>query len=139
MALSRKQILHDRNRKLPTEVVKVPEWADADSGEDSVIVKTLNGLEKGKYQQSLMQQGKRGDVKIDMTTAQVRLVAMSVVDETGAQLFTEDDVAALNELSGKALDRVSDVAGKLCGLTKDDLEELVKNSEPTPTNSSSSV
>ena len=61
-----------------------------------------------------------------------RLVGLTVIDETGQRLFTDDEVDLLGAKSGAALDRVFAVAQKLNGLSGADVEELSKNSSGVP-------
>jgi hypothetical protein len=104
------------------EDVEVPEW------DGTVRVKGLNGLERDQYEHSLYEfKGK--DVMTKTDNARARLVSYACVDDEGNRLFSETDVAALGKKSGKALTRVFDVARRLAGLSKEDMEELTKNSE----------
>lgn len=104
------------------EDVEVQEWGG------TVRVKGLNGLERDQYETSLVEYKGR-DTKVNMVNARARLVAYSCVDDEGNRLFSETDVAALGNKSGAALDRVYTVARRLAGLSKEDMEELTKNSE----------
>jgi len=105
-------------RDIKTITVAVPEWG----GE--VLVKTLTGTERDNFEQSLI----GDDRKVSMTDARARLCAASIVDEEGSRLFTDADIAALGQKSGKALDRVYSAASRVSGLTAADFEEMVKNS-----------
>ncbi len=127
--LTREQILQADD--LTTEIVEVPEWGG------SVIVRGLTGLERGKFQSSLISQdgkvveGRKKTRKpafgIDISFAEIRLVAYCVVDKKGKRIFSDRDVKALGEKSGLALSRVGDVAQRLSGLDKSDLQELTEN------------
>ena len=112
---------------LKTEEVRVPEWADPESGADTVLVRELRGRERDEWEASLaVQRGKQ--MVPDVANMRAKLVARSVVGEDGEPVFTQQDVAALGELSAAALDRVFEVASRLSGLNPDDLEEMAKNS-----------
>ena len=65
----------------------------------------------------------------DVANLRAKLVARSVVGDDGEPVFTQQDVAALGELSAAALDRVFEVASRLSGLSEADLEEMGKASE----------
>lgn len=120
--LTREQILTVKD--IETEIVPVPEWG----GE--VIVKGLSGADRDKYETSLYdQQGKKMKIKLDNVKA--RLVAYSVVDENGKRIFSEADIVELGKKSAKALNRIADVSQKLSGVTKEDMDDLTKNSEAT--------
>ena len=106
---------------LPSEIVPVPEWG----GE--VKVRSISGKERDGLEAAISA-GK----KVDLSNIRARLVALSVVGEDGKPLFAPADVEALGGKSAKALDRVFDVAQRLSGLRKEDVEDLVKNSASGP-------
>src|SRR5258707_12795360 len=105
---------------LKTEDVPVPEWGG------SVLVRELRGRERDEWEASLaVQRGQR--MVPDVANMRAKLVARTVVGADGEPLFSQQDVAALGELSAAALDRVFEVASKLSGLEKDAGEEKAKN------------
>lgn len=110
---------------LKTEDVEVPEWGG------TVRVRAFSGRERDAFEASLVR-GDGKDRKVDLTNMRARLVALTVVDETGQKLFTHDDVDLLGAKSGAALDRVFAVAQKLNGLSAADVEDLTKNSSGAP-------
>ncbi len=107
-------------------------------GEDvGVIVRGLNGTERDRFEGSILDQsGKK--TKVNMQNARARLVSMSVVDEKGKLVFSQADVQALGSKNAAALDRIFEAASRLSGISEDDMEELVKNSEAIPSESSTS-
>lgn len=119
--LSKEEIL-----KIPDiqfEEVEVPEWGGR------VRVKTLNGKERDTFEAGLtIHEGKK--VRFNLQDVRARLVALSVVGEDGQRLFSDEDVLRLGEKSGKALDRIYDVACRLSGLGEKEIEGLLKNSPP---------
>lgn len=116
---------------LKTEDVEVPEWGG------TVRVRAFSGRERDAFEASLVR-GDGKDRKVDLTNMRARLVALTVVDETGQKLFTHDDVDLLGAKSGAALDRVFAVAQKLNGLSAADVEDLTKNSSGAPSADSTS-
>jgi hypothetical protein len=108
---------------LPGEDVAVPEWGG------TVRVRGLSGAQRDAYEASMviMPQSPGGKPKMNMENARAKLVAMCIVDENGSPLFTLADVEALGRKSGSALNRVYEVAQRLSGLTKADMEEIEKN------------
>ena len=106
---------------LKNEDVDVPEWGG------TVRVRAFSGRERDAFEASLVR-GDGKDRKVDLTNMRARLVALTVVDESGQKVFTQDDVDLLGAKSGSALDRVFSVAQKLNGLSGADVEELTKNS-----------
>ena len=118
--LSKEEILNSKD--IESKIVSVPEWG----GE--VTVKGLTLAEKDKWTDGILVDG-----KASMTGATVLLCALCIVDESGGQMFTGDDIDALNAKSASALDRVFQVAQKLSGIGQEEIEETVKNSETTQT------
>lgn len=132
MILTREQILEASDRK--TEDVPVPEWGG------TVRVQSLSGRERDIYEAGLVQLGNDGTVrKVDMANARSRLASLSIVDERGERVFTEEDVEALGEKSAIALERVFDVAARLCGLTEEAIEEMTAGFAGAPSGSSTSA
>ncbi|MFD3573845.1 hypothetical protein ACFWVL_08180 [Streptomyces sp. NPDC058644] len=62
-----------------------------------------------------------------MEMYRARLSAACLVDENGKRLFQGAAIKRLGEKSAQALSRVVDVASRLSGLTKADVEELTGN------------
>lgn len=128
--LGRDDILSANDAK--TEIVSVPEWGG------SVIVKALNGEERDRYETSITIQ-RKGDISYNLENARAKLVVLSVVDEDGKQLFTQQDIRALGRKSSAALQRVFLKARELSGLSDDDMEEMVGNSSADQDGSSTSA
>ena len=121
--LNREAILQAQDLK--QEEMFIPEW------DGSLIVKGLTAAERDQYEAKLIvQKGK--NTTVNMKNARARLVMLSVVDESGKQLFTEADISALGTKSAAVLDRIFEVASRLSGISDEDLEELSKNSESDP-------
>jgi len=105
---------------LSIEDVEVPEWGGV------VRVRALSAAERDRFEDSLMT-GRGKKRQFSMMNARAKLVALTVVDEQGKQIFNDQDVAALGAKSAAALSRVFDAAMRLAGLTEDDVEELTEN------------
>lgn len=118
--LSRDQILDASD--ITTEVVEVEEWGGA------VRVRGLSGNERDTYEQSIITM-KGTKIMPKFTGAMAKLVALSVVDEQGVRMFTDEDVRALGRKSAGALQRVYEVARRLAGLSSEDMEEILGNSD----------
>lgn len=117
--LTRESILAAED--LRRETVSVPEWG----GE--VLVRALTGKERDAFENG-MWIGDPGQRRLNAENLRARLVAATVIDESGKKLFSDADVEALGAKSGAALDRVYEVAARLSGIGKDDLERAEKNS-----------
>ncbi len=113
--LSKEQIL--KAKDLKTEKVTVPEWGG------DVIVQTMTGKQRDDFEQSIVQ-GK----KLKLSNIRAKLCQISIVDNSGVLLFNSNDIAILGGKSAAALDRIYDVASRLSGISKDDVEDLEKNS-----------
>jgi hypothetical protein len=118
--LTRDMILHAQDAQ--QEVVQVPEWGG------SIIVRGLSGAERDRFEASVLQTNKRGDREVNLRNMRAKLAVLSCVDDSGQRLFQDSDVAVIGEKSASALQRIYDVAAKLSGISKDDAEELAKNS-----------
>jgi hypothetical protein len=116
---------------IQTEDVLIPEWGGA------VRVKGLNAAERDAYEASIVGKGK-GQKGPNYSNVRARLVALTVIDEAGNQLFGPADVRQLGEKSAAPIDRIYDVAARLSGITEEDEEELEGNSEPGQSDGSSS-
>ena len=106
---------------LATEVVPTPEWG----GE--VVVRELTGEQRDAFENSCFV-GRGKDRQDNFRNLRARLVALSIVDEAGAPMFSEAEVAALGKTGARALDRVFAAALALSGLSAKDVEELAGNS-----------
>lgn len=100
---------------LPRQEVPVPEWGG------SVSVRMMTAAERERWEAFV--QGETRD-RIRAT-----LAARTVCDEAGELLFSEADVEALGAKSGPALTRIFAAALKLNRVSKEDVDELEKNSE----------
>jgi len=110
--LTRDQILMCDD--LPRETVQVPEWGG------DVQVRTMTGTDRDAFEASLI--GKDSGKESRLENVRARLVSLTLCDEGGVRLFTDDDIAALGHKSAKALDRVFGVAQRLNGIGADQVD-----------------
>jgi hypothetical protein len=116
--LSRDEILQAQD--LPTEDVPVPEWGGV------CRVRGLTGAERDAFEQSIVEtRGK--NTRMNLRNIRAKLVALTVVDEDGNRIFSDEDAEALGKKSAAALDRIFAVAQRLSGLRPEDVEELAGN------------
>lgn len=113
------------------EIIDVPEWGG------KVRIRGLSGDERDRYEQSMVAMV-GSNITAKLAGATSRLVAWSLVDDDGKRLFTDTEVKALGAKSAQALQRVFDAARHLSGLTKEDVESMVGNSESVPSDGSTS-
>lgn len=115
---------------IQTEDVEVPEWGGR------VRVKAMSGEEKDSFEASLVITRQKGNTITRLPNNQnvrAKLVARSIVDESGELIFSEEDVVRLGRKSAMALDRVVEVASRLSRLKEADIKELsesLKNDPP---------
>ena len=123
MILSRDDILKVSDIK--SELVYVPEWGG------DVYVRGMTGAERDSFEASIVQtRGKKQSV--DMTNVRAKLASMTICDEKGTRLFTEQDIKELAKKSASALQRVFGVAQKLSGIGDTDIEELTEELKDNP-------
>lgn len=116
--LNKQQILELRD--LTTEKVYVKEW------KEYVFVRSLTGEERDRFEQSnLVKEGKTLEVKLFNVRA--KLVALALCDEQGNSIMDESDAAWLGGKSAGAISTLYDAAARLSGITKEDIDEIVKN------------
>ena len=106
---------------LKREQVEVPEWGG------HVFVRTMTGLERDRFEQFILD-SRSSDQKTNLQNVRARLCSLTMCDEAGKRLFSDDaEMLALGQKSAAALDRVFSVAQKLNHIGKQDVEELAKN------------
>lgn len=98
--------------------VDVPEW------DGFVYIRVMSGVDRDRWEL-------RVEKGVDSpSTANIRasLCAVTMCDENGKRLFTDNQINALGEKSAKALDRVFTKAREVNKISDSDIEELEKNS-----------
>ena len=129
--LTRDEILEAEDLKRAE--VPVPEWGG------TLLVRGLTGKERDQYEESMIRWQSGNKIGANMTNARARLVSMAAIDEEGKRLFSDRDVRALGEKSGKALDRVFDVVAALSGIGDAEIKELTANFDEGPSGDSGSI
>ncbi len=118
MTLTKEQILAASDIKI--EKVAVPEWG----GE--VYVKGMTGSERDKFEASIIEI--RGNTqKANLANVRAKLACFTICDESGARLFSEEEIVELAKKSAQALQRVFDAAQRLSGIGSEDVDSLLKN------------
>ena len=119
MTLSRDQILEASD--LRSQLAEVPEWGGA------VLVRTMTGADRDAFENSMVSVRPDGTREQNLTNFRTKLVALTVVDDTGNLLFSADDLARLAAKSALAIDRVFVVAQSINGLGAQAVETAAKN------------
>lgn len=105
---------------IASEVVSCPEWGG------DVMVFGLSGTERDAFE-ALVVETRGKETNVDMANIRAKLCALAIRDENGERLFTDDEAEALGQKSALVLDRIFTVAQRLSGLSKVDVDGLVKN------------
>jgi len=106
---------------LPVEEIYVPEWKGI------VYLRGMNASERDEFEAQLFV-GEGKDRKLNIKNLRARLVALTCVDEKGANLFTPDEVEKLGKKSATVINRLFDKAQKLSGIGQTDIDDYLKNS-----------
>ena len=124
--LTREEIL-SRKGQLAWRDVPMPEWGP----DASVRVREMTSAERVKVEVGMIQtKGQNTGPNLQAyPLLRGRVLAKSCVDEQGRLLFSEEDVHTLTELGAGAIERLFDVACALSGLSKEDVNNLVGESE----------
>lgn len=107
---------------IQVEEIVVPEWGG------KVRVRGLSGTERDAFEATILD-NKCNVTKKNIENLRAKLVSLSVVDEAGNRLFSDNDIVALGAKSARPVQRVFNIAQKLSGISEEDIEELTKNSE----------
>lgn len=135
--LTRAQIVAAQDFR--TEDIDVPEWGGvlrvrALSGRERSLLEKMFGLGKDAAARPVAVNPSRA-VAPEPTWTNWRswLVANSAVDENMKPVFTPTDVDALGDRSAAPLDRIANVVLRISGISKEEQEEMGKDSAPTTT------
>lgn len=116
------------------ESLQVPEWENR-----TVWVRSLTNAEKSAYEESCLKtkrilvNGKsREKQETDLIIVRAKLVVLAICkgenDPTPVFDKPNVDYKILLAKNSAAVERIFDVASRLCGLTSNDVEDLAKNS-----------
>lgn len=106
---------------LKHEDVPVPAWGG------TVRIRTMTGYERDEFRASIAA-SEGGDKGVPIGKFSAALLVAACVDESGARLFTADDMAALQAKAAASLDAPATVAMRLNGLGAASVDEAEKNS-----------
>jgi len=112
---------------IETDTVEVPEWGG------TVTVRGLSAVERGKLD-NFGAAARRGEA--DMSDLHVQTIILGTVNEDGEPFFDDDDAEWLRDKSGAAVSRISERIWDMSGISEEDVEDAVKNSETTENGSS---
>ena len=124
-----------QERRFKRELVDVSELGP-EGTETFVYVTEVSAAVKDEIEHEAVRYNKRNgratvDVEI-VNKTRARIAARCCVDESGARVFTDNDVDMLSERSSAALSRIFNAYKRLNEMSDEDEEELVKNSPTEP-------
>lgn len=91
-------------------------------------IRSLTERERSNYEASLLSKS-GGVVRDKMLTSRRRLIALTLVDESGNLLLSEEDVERLEDVDSSVTVMLWEAARDHCGFTEQDIEDAVGNSE----------
>jgi hypothetical protein len=110
------------------EWVPIPELAPKDDPDPTRYGVWVRAISAGEHERltktSVVFQGrgKNAQQKFDMPTFRVKLATIAMVNEDGSRMFREDQYGQVAAQSARVIERVSDVALRLCN-TEDDTQD----------------
>ena len=116
MTLSKDQILAADD--LHREELDIPEW------KGSVFVRVMTGKERDQFESEVLA---ADNDKSKLVNIRSKLCALTVCDEQGQRLFTDQELESLGGKSAAALERIFILSQKLNLISDKDVEELEKN------------
>ncbi len=126
--LTRDDILSSQDLK--RELVEMPEWGG------DVWIQEMTGVQRDQLEKEFTAYSNTGDGLINI---RARIAVMTCTDEAGVPLFTAEHSAKLGLKSAAALDRIFEVARRLSGMRREDVEDVVGNLNGTVSGDSSSA
>lgn len=122
MSLTRDQFL--KPVEIPREEVQLPELGG------SVWVKGMSAADRSRFEKEFQTASGKSS-KRRMAEVRERLVVACVCDENGNNILTTADVEDIGKQSIQVIERIVNVAQRLCGMSNEDVEQMAGNSEET--------
>lgn len=120
--LTKEQILGIKD--LPCKEVTVEDW------NGTVRVQRMDGVRRDEFETYAINRreiAKSEGKKRDLRGLKAKVVQLSVVNEDGSLVFSEEDIEALLAKSGSALDVIFQVASELSALGEKEIGDAEKN------------
>jgi len=105
----------------------------------AVVVRAMKSGEFLALRDACLIRGKKGRSRFDSRKFQTSLVIRCTYDEQGQRIFNEADQAAIDEMPSTVVERITDAAARLCGITAEDEEAMGEASAPAEAGASSST
>jgi hypothetical protein len=95
----------------------------------TMFVRSLTGTERDEFESSnVIRDKKSGSYDVKMTNLRARLVEMAVCNEDGSRFFKQGDASQIGRKNARTIAVLYDVAARLSGITKEDLEDIAGES-----------
>mgnify|MGYP006883108143 CR=1 FL=1 len=118
MSLNREAFL--RPAEVPVELVEIPELGG------SIKVRGMTARQRSEFEKQFQTaSGKQSKTRI--AEVRERLVVACCVNDDGSLMFSEEDISAIGNQAAGVVERIVNVAQRLCGMSNTDVEELAKN------------
>lgn len=121
--LDKQAILQAKDVKI--EQVDVPEWGG------TVHVRSISAAERGLIEEAAAKFKESKGKDSFARTFTVKFASLALCDADGERLFDDKDMAQLAQKNAAAISRIAETAQRLSGFSKEDMEELEKNSMET--------
>ena len=121
--LSKAAILSARDTRV--EKFEVKEWGG------DVFIRTLSGTERDAFEESFLEDRKR--------PIRERFLVLTLCDEGGNRLFTDEEIAELGKKNSTILNRIFDKAWAINAFRSEDVDAMGKDSSSDQSGSSTSA
>ena len=119
MALLRKEDI-EKIQDLDHVDIEVPEWGG------TVRIREMTGSERDLYEADIYKIV-NGKPEIIRENFRAKLVARTLVGESGNRLFTDKEIVLLGKKNARALNHVYEIAQSLNGLSVEEADDIEKN------------
>ena len=112
-----------KDRILAAGKMKASELHAVKVWSEDAFIRRMTGTERDAFEASIFDAAG----KMNKQMFRAKLLVKTLADDQGARLFGDDEITALSELPSDELVRLYDIAEKLNGLSKADVDALTKN------------
>ena len=102
----------------------VPEWSSNGKADEAMLrLVPMSGMQRDRLSKKIQD----GQAKNDITNLFPQIIVACAVDDEAKPLFSQKQVAALNEKNAKVIERVATECMRISGLTAEGEEEIEGN------------
>lgn len=106
---------------------------------ETIHVSELSGAQRDAFEKTMISVSPDGTkTKLTIDNVRARLIVMTVVNDEGKLLFAESDAERIGDLGASIVSEIYNVASGLSKISKEDVDELLKNSVSVPSDASGS-